>query len=867
VKEAILAAKAAPILEDEDLGEGDKANLGESAAGDRASAAPGGEPPGAAPAALPAGDSDAGEGDGKGSGSGEIDKGELKLFHYAEVKNFALKALGHDLDALELKAAFGAHEIPHLEGELNLKVTDFDLEEKLLGKKLKSSPLLAKFKFTPLGEGREEYSGTIDLKEFSLEDLAELKDTSLSLSVKDPHSVSAYFVSLEEGPGFAGPLLWEKGELKAESLSPGGPLSLLIDFKEKGGAELLFLKGLWNAPGALARLDDLKARPPGLGKTLVLSKPVTLTAGDVYEGKWQKLSLSDLSLSFGETSLSVKGDAYPLNLEMELRDLAFETLRKAGLESIPDGKAHLKASLDHKGQGSFELNSGVEAEDDLGQKLRFDLTATGKLTNFKTLAGDILVNLPGPGPKEPVVLNYLLSTKRKGNFITTDTDGPIKLSLNWTGDARRIWTFAGLSDRTLSGATELDAKIEGSLNRPLVNAALYLSKGIYEDQILGLSLSEIDLEARADQKGDLSVLLSASDGDKGSVALEGKVIFFAESPSLNVRAQIKHLSPLHRDDLELTASGLASITGPFKNLKITAKTVIETAELNLSKSLGGPSIQTLDIASLDAVPRSLGPELDLSVNIPGEAFVRGRGLDSEWNGLVGIKGNVGAPLLSGYLKPTRGYFTFMGKDFIFTGGEISFRNQKKLNPGLNIELTRNVPNLTAILRVQGTLDKPRISFVSNPPFPQDEVLSQVLFNKGASELSRLEALQLANSLRELTGVGPNVPNPLVEMREALGLSVLRFGEASGSGDRHLESNSFRKNLDLDGEQDEGSDAVASTFEAGKYINDKIYVGLEQNLTDNTTGVRVEVELSPKINLTSRTTSNSSRIALGWKHDY
>ena len=349
--------------------------------------------------------------------------------------------------------------------------------------------------------------------------------------------------------------------------------------------------------------------------------------------------------------------------------------------------------------------------------------------------------------------------------------------------------------------------------------------------------------------------------------MEGRAAFASGIPHLSARAQISHLAPLHRDDLEAMVSGLVSMAGPLGALKISARTVVETAELNLSQSLGGPSVQTLPIDSPDAIPVSQGPELDIRVSIPGEAFVRGRGLDSEWNGDVSIQGRARAPLVSGYLKPSRGYFTFMGKDFVFTGGEISFRSQKKLNPGLNIELTRNVPDLTAILRIQGTLDKPRISFVSNPPYPQDEVLSQVLFNKGASELSRLEALQLANSLRELAGVGPRVPNPLVTMRDALGLSVLRLGESAGSSDRHLEGNSFRKNLDLDGEGGEAEDSPASTLEAGKYISDKIYVGLEQNLVDNTTGVRVEVELSPKVNLTSRTTSTSNRIALGWKHDY
>jgi translocation and assembly module TamB len=167
------------------------------------------------------------------------------------------------------------------------------------------------------------------------------------------------------------------------------------------------------------------------------------------------------------------------------------------------------------------------------------------------------------------------------------------------------------------------------------------------------------------------------------------------------------------------------------------------------------------------------------------------------------------------------------------------------------------------------MDKPRISFASTPPYPQDEVLAHVLFNKNASQLSRFEALQLANSIRELTGVGGTTLNPLVTMREALGLSVLRIGEATGDDDRHLEGNSFRKNLGLDGGSSDSEDenASGSTLEAGKYINDKIYVGVEQNLVTNTTGVRVEVELTPKLNLVTRSSTISNRIALGWKHDY
>jgi translocation and assembly module TamB len=396
---------------------------------------------------------------------------------------------------------------------------------------------------------------------------------------------------------------------------------------------------------------------------------------------------------------------------------------------------------------------------------------------------------------------------------------------------------------------------------------VYLAGSNYDDEILSLYLNEVNLEAKADSSGEkIIVLAEASDGDSGTISLEGAVSL-ASPPSLDARGQIKHLSPFHRDDFDVTLSALFSINGPFSNLKIATRAVIESLEVNLSASIGGPSIATLSIDE-GYQPSSFGPELDIAVNIPRGAYVRGRGLDSEWKGNLNISGTAGAPLINGNLSPIRGFFTLLGKEFTFKGGGITFLNQRRLNPGLDIELQRNVSDLTAIVRVEGTLDSPKIRFESYPPYPQDEVLAQVLFGKPASELSRFETIQLANSLRELAGVGSNMPNPLATMRDALGLSVLRIGEASTNSDRHIESNNFRQNLDLDdddGQKAEGD--AAPTLEAGKYLTDNIYVGVDQNLVDNTTGVRVEIELSPSVNLVSRTSDTSSRVGIGWKHDY
>ncbi|MDR2612638.1 MAG: translocation/assembly module TamB, partial [Deltaproteobacteria bacterium] len=715
-------------------------------------------------------------------------------------------------------------------------------------------------------------------------------------------------------------------------------------FREKGGRDLVALAGVWNPPGAIARLDSLRFNYPGASETLVLLRPVSLS-GPAGRGSLDspRLSLDSLELGLGRTTVSLKGDVKPLGLALEIREAPFSLVKGFRGPELPEGElSSLTARLGPDGSGSFDLKAFVLLATETGRKLRFGAEAKGALEGGRALAGEIDVTLPerprgrarapqatrqagggagpqaprdapgGPAPEDgadpasgdppdgggdppgrapagaaevtaaaragggdpagrvpgagPVHVKYRLPFSRQGDLPVPDLNGPVQAELAWTGRIESLWGYLGLAERFLTGSVEVDARLHGTLKRLQAGGSVYVANGTYEDRVAGISLTDISLEGRvSDNTNDISVLAEASDGNRGTVALEGK-LRLDSAPALDARAQLRHLAPLHRDDFSLTASGLVRIAGPLTALRISSKALVESLEVNIQSAGGGRSVRTLDIDT-GVMTRSPGPELDISVSIPRGAYVRGRGLDSEWAGDLHIGGTASMPLFSGNLKPVRGYFTFLSRDFQFSGGGISFRNNRRLNPGLDIELMRSVPDLTAYLRIRGTLSRPQIRFESQPPYPEDEVLSRVLFDKDTSELSRMEALQLANSLMEMTGLGPRISNPLVTMRDALGLSVLRVGDTSGRrDDRHLQGTGFRDNLDL-GDDDDSDSEIASTLEAGKYISDNIYVGVEQNLADNTTGVRVDVELAPNVNLTSRSTSTSSRVALGWKHDY
>jgi translocation and assembly module TamB len=120
----------------------------------------------------------------------------------------------------------------------------------------------------------------------------------------------------------------------------------------------------------------------------------------------------------------------------------------------------------------------------------------------------------------------------------------------------------------------------------------------------------------------------------------------------------------------------------------------------------------------------------------------------------------------------RGAYTYGGRVFDFQeGGTITLAANPE-NIRLNLVAVRDADDLDARIVVAGTAVDPRITLTSNPPLPQDEVLSRVLFGRSTAQLTGVEALQLAAGLAALAG-GDNF-DVIGNLRDLVALDRLTF---------------------------------------------------------------------------------------------
>ena len=235
----------------------------------------------------------------------------------------------------------------------------------------------------------------------------------------------------------------------------------------------------------------------------------------------------------------------------------------------------------------------------------------------------------------------------------------------------------------------------------------------------------------------------------------------------------------------------------------------------------------------------------MTVRAPGHIAVNGHGLESEWQAGLRVRGALNDPLVIGSVRSVRGQFDLLSKLFTLRPSTISFNGGAVSNPLLDVTLRYEVPEITADVRVSGSVRRMKLDLSSTPSLPQEEIISRVMFGRGSSELGRFESLRLAAAVARLAGFGSGGLGVLDLGRAVLGVDVLRINSAT----------------------DKESGDEESSLEVGKFIGEKIYLGVEQGLEPDSTAVIMELELTPHSKAGIRTEQDNTSAGIQWKMNY
>jgi translocation and assembly module TamB len=598
---------------------------------------------------------------------------------------------------------------------------------------------------------------------------------------------------------------------------------------------------------------------------LFLEQPLTLSR------RGADLAFSGLALDFGSGRITGSGALRGENLALGLNVAHLPVASAARLAGYRHVRGNLNAAATLSGtlrapQGRISLtatelavaasrhsrltNLGVGIDGNWNGR---NLDLNGQVTG---LQGD-RVALSGSVP-------LLLAPAPLG--ISVPPDGRLTLQLQGAGQVEHLADLLPLGEDRVTGHFTADLTVGGTTASPAANGRLRLAGARYTNFATGAVLNNMQADLVGDRDRFNLTSFSATDNASGTLNARGEVALRGPSgPTAQLSATLANFRVAARDEAVATASGTVAIAGPLTAPKVTAPLKIDRADIRLPDSLP-PNIVVLKVVERNGRSEQAPPvaadqqpavaaALDITVDMPGNIFVRGHGLESEWRGRLTITGTSAAPAIAGSLEQIRGSVDLLGKTFTLTRGVITFDGTAKLDPVIDIVAEASASDITAQVNINGPASAPKITLSSVPTVPQDEILARVLFNRGAGQITAAEGLQLAAAAGTLAGGGPGV---LDRLRGGLGLDWFRLGSGpSGPASSTLNPRATT-----------GSSAGGTALSAGKYIAPGVSVGVSQGLSPPTSKVTVEIEVRPHLTVQGEAgQSGSTGIGLNYNYDY
>ena len=484
----------------------------------------------------------------------------------------------------------------------------------------------------------------------------------------------------------------DPAELATAKLAATGRLSALVVKLTSQGAmtsgETLSLSSdaRINAAGPLkAMVRSLSAKMDE--NELRLDAPLRITT------KGAATSINGINLSFAGANLSgdttLHSDGATGKLALQAPDLTpVATLADLPIEQ---GALWLNAEFNTRRNGAgakVTLNASnlrfADAIADIGA-----LTVDAGI-DWDGRDASVTAALSGPFG-QPVQARINAPVRPSGGPIpTAPQNGALSGSVDWNGEIGEIWALVPAPGHVLSGLANIAIRLSGTTGNPEFGGDVSLSGGRYENLDVGSILVNLTAQSRISSDGAFAVDLTAEDGVGGGVSATASV----GNGRVDAMINADGATLVRRDDVTAAISLDLVAAGPLDAPDISGEIRIDRAEVRLVNATPPGVADIGDVRIKGEEPpepeKASGEDIDLNIAIvgPQDIFVRGRGLDSEWEIDLTITGTAADPRIIGAVQKRRGSLDLLGAGFELERGKVQFSGAKGIDPVIDVLIQR-----------------------------------------------------------------------------------------------------------------------------------------------------------------------------------
>lgn len=571
--------------------------------------------------------------------------------------------------------------------------------------------------------------------------------------------------------------------------------------------------------------------------------PILLHAPSTLSISSTETAITPLLIDVAGGSVQAEGRITPKQAQgaLHIKNIA---LAQLPLTSLPEGTANATLTLAGTEKApsiTWDAKGDVKTS---GQDVALSAEGSWKQGILRTTANATAatakanadITLKAPLSLAPLAIGITAATPLSG---TINTHVPLDM-LNG---------YLRPSGNQLAGLLSGDAVLSGKIGRPAIEGEFTLKEGRYDQSDTGICLRDMQATLRGTKERIELTQFQAVDNEKKLLTAQGAIILTGNTPQFSGQG--------HFDHFRLFCGGLASgeieggvsLKGTTHAMNIAGKLTLGPLNVQIPGAQSESTIPTVETEWIRANAKRTDEQnaaksvigLDVSIHAPNQIFVRGRGLDAEFEGDMRITGTANSPLLNGQFSSRRGSFTLLDRALRLDRAVLKFQGAVPPSPYVDVKAVSKVQSTTVTVAISGRALKPSFNLRSSPSLPQDEVLALLLFGRQLATISPFEALKLAQATRVLAGQDSGGPGVLGTVRDTLGLDELDIGMG--------ESNSV-------------------TVSTGKYVTDKVYVGVTQGSTPDEREIVTEIDISPSVSgKTTMDGKGNQGVGVQWKKDY
>ncbi len=370
-------------------------------------------------------------------------------------------------------------------------------------------------------------------------------------------------------------------------------------------------------------------------------------------------------------------------------------------------------------------------------------------------------------------------------------------------------------DRSV-GEMNADLDVSGTLGAPRLDGSIQLHKGELDFYQVNLLMRAI--EARIDVSGTQVKLSGSSKIGDGTANIDGQLDWQGRRPQGQFTLKGSRLMLVNVPELRADASPDLAFRIDGRRVDVSGTITIPYARIKPA-DLTGAQLASGDEVILgeqnSAEDLRLQVYTDVKLVLGPDVTVDTYGLTGRLTGSVAATSDPsGTARGSGELHIADGKYAAYGRLLDIERGRLIFNGGLVSDPAVDLRAVKVFPDVTAGVNVRGKLRNPQLSFFSDPPLPQSQIVSVLVAGGTIESLQKSGTQQVGQARNELLAQGGAIV-------------AQQLGARLGVEDVGLESDTLNQ----------------TSLVLGKFLNPRLYVSYGISLSEALNTVKLRYTLS------------------------